>query len=206
MSLFSAQFCMPYCQSKCNAEPNMAPLLQCCTHQLMACKPMMHSSQCGQLLQDSSACCWQLLSYDSDRVASCQLLLPTLHSCPAGSPVLSPVMDLTEDTACETCHSADDADNMLLRDRCNRGYHTHCLRPKVETIPEGEWFCQRCEAKSTEAKRKASASTGKGAVLVTDSDSDAEDFQAQPRKPAGRLTARQGAIVGRRQCFLLPQL
>jgi hypothetical protein len=36
---------------------------------------------------------------------------------------------LGNDTACEACTSADDADKMLLCDGCDKGYHIHCLVP-----------------------------------------------------------------------------
>ena len=124
-------------------------------------------------------------------------LLMLCNACAADSAIKSPVMDLTEDTACESCNSADDADNMLLCDKCNRGYHVHCLTPKLPAIPEGEWFCQRCKAKRAEGKGKSSVGTGKKSTVVVDSDSDAEEFQAPPSKPAGRMTARQGAILGK---------
>lgn len=118
---------------------------------------------------------------------------------PAGSAAKSEVLDLTEDTACEVCRSADDADNMLLCDKCNRGYHLTCLVPPMASIPAGEWFCQACEAKRASSKGKGTVGIEqKGAAaraLVTDSDTDADDFQAPPSKP--RLTSRPGTLLSK---------
>lgn len=30
-------------------------------------------------------------------------------------------------------------------DGCDDAYHMSCLRPAIETLPEGAWFCHRCE-------------------------------------------------------------
>ncbi|KAL3138929.1 hypothetical protein ABBQ32_14197 [Trebouxia sp. C0010 RCD-2024] len=117
-----------------------------------------------------------------------------------GSAAKSEVLDLTEDTACEVCSSAEDADHMLLCDKCNRGYHVDCLVPPMASIPPGEWFCQKCEAKRTRIKGKGTVGIGqKGAAaraLVSDSDTDADDIQAPPSKPAaGQMTSRQGTLL-----------
>lgn len=55
---------------------------------------------------------------------------------------------------CRICRRKGDADNMLLCDGCDRGHHTHCLRPrlKVQVTPLsrmkclGDWcpFLLRC--------------------------------------------------------------
>lgn len=47
-------------------------------------------------------------------------------------------------TACAVCRSTADDENMLLCDGCDKGYHMHCLRPLVVTVPEGDWFCASC--------------------------------------------------------------
>ena len=35
---------------------------------------------------------------------------------------------------------------MLFCDICDRGFHTYCLRPPLESPPEGEWGCPICQA------------------------------------------------------------
>ena len=48
------------------------------------------------------------------------------------------------DLACEVCGSPSMADPMLLCDRCDRGYHLHCLSPPLERVPAGQWCCPQC--------------------------------------------------------------
>eukprot|EP01103_Thecamoeba_quadrilineata_P008769 TRINITY_DN1849_c0_g1_i2.p1 TRINITY_DN1849_c0_g1~~TRINITY_DN1849_c0_g1_i2.p1 ORF type:complete len:722 (+),score=125.62 TRINITY_DN1849_c0_g1_i2:161-2326(+) len=45
---------------------------------------------------------------------------------------------------CEVCWKGGDDELMLLCDRCNGGYHTFCLSPKVQAVPKEEWFCPEC--------------------------------------------------------------
>lgn len=42
---------------------------------------------------------------------------------------------------CELCLSAGAEEHVLVCDRCDRGYHTYCLRPPLSFIPLGEWLC-----------------------------------------------------------------
>ncbi|KAL6523079.1 putative Histone-lysine N-methyltransferase atxr5 [Orobanche hederae] len=46
--------------------------------------------------------------------------------------------------ACEQCGSGERDDELLLCDRCDRGYHMLCVRPIVARIPMGPWFCAAC--------------------------------------------------------------
>ncbi|XP_068873904.1 bromodomain adjacent to zinc finger domain protein 1A isoform X2 [Aphelocoma coerulescens] len=48
---------------------------------------------------------------------------------------------------CKVCRKKGDAESMVLCDGCDRGYHTHCIRPKLKVIPEGDWFCPECRPK-----------------------------------------------------------
>uniref|UniRef100_A0A3B3ZKM0 Bromodomain adjacent to zinc finger domain protein 1A n=1 Tax=Periophthalmus magnuspinnatus TaxID=409849 RepID=A0A3B3ZKM0_9GOBI len=53
---------------------------------------------------------------------------------------------------CRICRRKGDADNMLLCDGCDRGHHTHCLRPKLKLIPSGDWFCPDCKPKQRSSR------------------------------------------------------
>ncbi|KAF8795755.1 bromodomain adjacent to zinc finger domain protein 1A-like isoform X4 [Argiope bruennichi] len=46
---------------------------------------------------------------------------------------------------CRICRRRGDAENMLLCDGCNRGHHLYCLKPPLNAIPEGDWFCLSCK-------------------------------------------------------------
>ncbi|XP_073114712.1 probable Histone-lysine N-methyltransferase ATXR5 isoform X2 [Elaeis guineensis] len=48
------------------------------------------------------------------------------------------------DVRCEQCRSGECDEEMLLCDRCDRGYHLFCLRPIVVRVPTGPWLCPSC--------------------------------------------------------------
>ena len=77
--------------------------------------------------------------------------------------------DSEDDAICMLCERSDDADHMLLCDDCDRGFHTSCLNPPLEVIPQGEWRCDACSssqnsqnnpARARPAKRKRAQSKG----------------------------------------------
>lgn len=49
-----------------------------------------------------------------------------------------------DDTFCEKCGSGDNPSELLLCDKCDRGYHLFCLRPILVSVPKGSWFCPSC--------------------------------------------------------------
>jgi hypothetical protein len=48
------------------------------------------------------------------------------------------------DYSCQVCQKIDDANQMLLCDNCNGGYHLFCLKPKLIQVPVGIWYCSSC--------------------------------------------------------------
>ncbi|XP_064148462.1 bromodomain adjacent to zinc finger domain protein 1A isoform X3 [Loxodonta africana] len=48
---------------------------------------------------------------------------------------------------CKICRKKGDAESMVLCDGCDRGHHTYCVRPKLKTVTEGDWFCPECRPK-----------------------------------------------------------
>ncbi|UYV74703.1 BAZ1A [Cordylochernes scorpioides] len=49
--------------------------------------------------------------------------------------------------SCKVCRRKGDSDSMLLCEGCDRGYHTHCLKPPLKEVSPGSWFCQTCRPK-----------------------------------------------------------
>ena len=66
----------------------------------------------------------------------------TTNSAPRSSYAAPPLQE--ERTACVACGRVDGEDRMLLCDGCDKGYHTHCLVPRLDKVPENEWFCYEC--------------------------------------------------------------
>jgi|TARA_B110000003_G_scaffold177613_1_gene177021 hypothetical protein len=66
----------------------------------------------------------------------------TTNSALRSSYVAPPLQE--ERTACIACGRVDGEDRMLLCDGCDKGYHTHCLVPRLDKVPENEWFCYEC--------------------------------------------------------------
>ncbi|KAG0581882.1 hypothetical protein M758_3G016800 [Ceratodon purpureus] len=52
-------------------------------------------------------------------------------------------------TMCEECGRGDSADQMLLCDKCDRGFHMFCLSPILVSIPPGDWICPHCSQSTT---------------------------------------------------------
>lgn len=54
---------------------------------------------------------------------------------------------------CDVCHSTDGeaADPIVFCDGCELMVHASCYgNPLIQSIPEGDWFCSRCERKAGE--------------------------------------------------------
>lgn len=47
-------------------------------------------------------------------------------------------------TRCKECSRGDGEQEMLLCDRCDRGYHMYCLSPILPTVPLGKWLYSKC--------------------------------------------------------------
>ncbi|XP_009597715.1 probable Histone-lysine N-methyltransferase ATXR5 [Nicotiana tomentosiformis] len=45
---------------------------------------------------------------------------------------------------CEQCGSGERPEELLLCDKCNKGFHMLCLRPIVVRVPIGPWHCPYC--------------------------------------------------------------
>uniref|UniRef100_A0A669BL35 Bromodomain adjacent to zinc finger domain 2B n=1 Tax=Oreochromis niloticus TaxID=8128 RepID=A0A669BL35_ORENI len=50
---------------------------------------------------------------------------------------------------CQFCQKGDNEELLLLCDGCDRGCHTYCHKPKINTVPDGDWFCPACESKQS---------------------------------------------------------
>ncbi|KAG9340882.1 hypothetical protein JZ751_020075 [Albula glossodonta] len=65
---------------------------------------------------------------------------------------------------CQICRKGDNEELLLLCDGCDKGCHTYCHRPKITTIPEGDWFCPACISKASgQSPKNKKAQTRAGA-------------------------------------------
>ena len=48
------------------------------------------------------------------------------------------------DLACEVCNLPDPEALILMCDSCGTGWHTFCLKPPLEDVPEGLFICPNC--------------------------------------------------------------
>eukprot|EP00951_Prasinocladus_malaysianus_P022989 scaffold194176_cov34-Prasinocladus_malaysianus.AAC.1 len=63
---------------------------------------------------------------------------------------------------------------MLLCDGCDKGFHTFCLKPALQCIPEGDWFCGGC-AKGRGANKEAVPASANDAAVHDQSVSESDD-------------------------------
>ena len=55
-----------------------------------------------------------------------------------------PVIEGHRGEKCQVCTNDEHDEKMLLCDGCDRGFHTFCLQPPLETIPKSDWYCAKC--------------------------------------------------------------
>ncbi|XP_032385707.1 bromodomain adjacent to zinc finger domain protein 2B isoform X2 [Etheostoma spectabile] len=67
---------------------------------------------------------------------------------------------------CQLCQKGDNEELLLLCDGCDKGCHTYCQKPKITTVPDGDWFCPTCVAKesgqSPRSRKQLSQTAGGG--------------------------------------------
>ena len=45
---------------------------------------------------------------------------------------------------CIYCNASANADDLLICDACDKGFHMICLDPPISSLPEGRWVCPLC--------------------------------------------------------------
>lgn len=51
-----------------------------------------------------------------------------------------------DNDTCRVCGVDEDYESIMLCDKCDGEYHTYCLNPPLEKVPDGNWFCPECLA------------------------------------------------------------
>uniref|UniRef100_A0A4W6C6T2 Bromodomain adjacent to zinc finger domain 2B n=1 Tax=Lates calcarifer TaxID=8187 RepID=A0A4W6C6T2_LATCA len=97
---------------------------------------------------------------------------------------------------CLLCQKGDNEELLLLCDGCDKGCHTYCHKPKITTVPDGDWFCPTCVAKSrtagggkkgSEVKRNSKPSVA--GELIKE---EAASSNSVPKKGTKELKKRKG--------------
>ncbi|CAG0919557.1 unnamed protein product [Notodromas monacha] len=88
----------------------------------------------------------------------------------------------TLNARCKVCRRKGDEQLLLLCDGCNIGYHTTCLKPKLKSIPRGDWFCPLCKPVQPEApqarrppRRRAFSETSDSEIEQSEEDEEEEN-------------------------------
>lgn len=82
-------------------------------------------------------------------------------------------------TRCKICRKKADPDQMLLCDSCDKGYHMYCLKPKLKSIPKGEWFCPDCKPKE---RVRSPRKKVRKSFSINDFESDEDEEETQNKK------------------------
>ncbi|XP_058643198.1 bromodomain adjacent to zinc finger domain protein 2B isoform X2 [Onychostoma macrolepis] len=107
---------------------------------------------------------------------------------------------------CQICCKGDNEELLLLCDGCDRGCHTYCHKPKITTIPDGDWFCPACisQASSQSLKTKKALNRSSGGLkkpaeakrhkklsVAGDSEEDLSSANSTPRKVSKDMKKRK---------------
>eukprot|EP01050_Picozoa_sp_SAG11_P004410 SAG11_NODE_281_length_11257_cov_45.949633_8_plen_574_part_00 len=97
---------------------------------------------------------------------------------------------------CVVCNSSEDGERMLLCDGCDGGYHLYCCAPKLQAVPDDDWYCATCAKAATVAARARDATDhGAGAMA-----SPRAERWGEKRGEKG-----QGEEAGTRHTLVLPK-
>jgi len=62
---------------------------------------------------------------------------------------------------CEVCGMPDKGEVMVLCDKCGKGWHTFCMEPPLDVVPEGEFVCPLCTGE-WDQRQQAGVPVGRG--------------------------------------------
>ncbi|XP_060650599.1 bromodomain adjacent to zinc finger domain protein 1A [Drosophila nasuta] len=83
----------------------------------------------------------------------------------------------TNKSLCKVCRRGTDPEKMLLCDQCNGGTHMFCMKPKMRTVPEGNWYCHTCvrELGLTNNTKASNKQQKKRKFIVDEVDDDVDE-------------------------------
>eukprot|EP01079_Euglenida_sp_SAG-EU17-18_P007584 gene7584-16_t len=66
------------------------------------------------------------------------------NSAIVGGAEIQKYASIDEEVPCQICGHTGSEELILMCDICSRSFHMYCLTPKLNKVPEGDWFCQWC--------------------------------------------------------------
>ena len=89
---------------------------------------------------------------------------------------------------CQVCHTKSPGkDHLTLTcDECEYFYHTSCLDPPLESVPDGDWSCHKCRGDEGETVKLKIGRTEDGEPLPK---SPKKEPRPATRPPGGRVLA-----------------
>ncbi|KAJ1382691.1 Zinc finger, PHD-type [Sesbania bispinosa] len=93
------------------------------------------------------------------------------------------------DLTCDQCRSDERAEELLLCDKCDKGFHMKCVRPIVVRVPNGSWLCPKCSG-GKRVRSKGLSKRGFTQKKTTDFfgiDKDSSDFKNKGSSSQGNV-------------------
>mmetsp|Transcript_64037 Transcript_64037/g.113903 ORF Transcript_64037/g.113903 Transcript_64037/m.113903 type:complete len:725 (-) Transcript_64037:44-2218(-) len=127
---------------------------------------------------------------------------PALSKVPVTKPVYPAVPGVL---LCTVCNSGERAAELLLCDTpgCDRATHLRCCTPRLDDVPDGDWFCTKCDPPTPPAKRKRqtkpTARADRREADATMTATKGKGKGKQGREPEGNLSDAFKAIAAATQ-------
>jgi site-specific DNA-cytosine methylase len=134
------------------------------------------------------------------------------HCVPCGLPNLlgdtyAGLVMPPEEHPCQVCREHNHWDIMLLCDNCDSGWHTYCLSPPLDEVPDGKWICPDCtthgvtldtlaakESRYVESERSRPDLELPGRSRVAKARRLAEEWHGAPVKQVNQGKTRLGRV------------
>lgn len=109
----------------------------------------------------------------------------------------------TNKSLCAICRRGTDPEKMLLCDECNAGTHMFCMKPKMRTVPEGNWYCNRCVTNlgfSNEKQEPKKKKQKRAFVMDEEDNASVGSSQSNSRRQSRRRQTMEEAEVEEELC------
>ncbi|KAK8473149.1 hypothetical protein PHAVU_001G067001 [Phaseolus vulgaris] len=95
---------------------------------------------------------------------------------------------------CQVCFTDKDDDRIVLCDGCDHAYHVYCMKPPLNYIPTGKWFCIKCEPGILAIRQARKAYESKKGKIGPNDLKPNEDIDQKWNRKRGRETDTVGGM------------